>query len=104
MHYALSPTNALAEHRSPPDLMHFQKYALLPYALLHFLLYRIQRQFWVDLEVGVLRVLGSRFGVAWRIGIDASRDSEIDGDRDVGSRPVPRPKGSLRAAGNARRE
>ena len=39
MHYALSPTNPLAEHRSPPDLMHFQKYALLPYALLHFLLY-----------------------------------------------------------------
>ena len=38
MHYALSLTNALAEHRSSPDLMHFRKYALLPYALLHFLL------------------------------------------------------------------
>ena len=41
MHYALSSTNAPAEHCSRPDPMHFQKYALLPYASLHFLLYLV---------------------------------------------------------------
>jgi hypothetical protein len=40
MRYAISVTNALAERRSHPNLMHFRNYALLPYALLQFRLYR----------------------------------------------------------------
>ena len=39
MRYAVSVKNTLAEHGSRPDPMHFQKYALSPYALLTFLLY-----------------------------------------------------------------
>ena len=39
MRYAISITNALAERRSHPNLMHFRNYALLPYALLKFRLY-----------------------------------------------------------------
>jgi len=39
MHYAISMTGTLTEHRSSLDPMHFQIYALLQYALLQFQLY-----------------------------------------------------------------